>query len=368
MHVAIVGAGIMGLSTARALVKRGCKVSVYDQGPIPNPAASSFDEHRLIRYPYGNHTGYMRMVRSAYAAWERVWQDVQTRHYVQTGTLVLGTSPSGWVTDSKAALLQDGILLKQLKRADLAARFPYIFPDDISEAYYLDSGGVLMASRILEALALFLSRSGVSINNHCAITAVNTNTSTLQLADGRQVTADRIVITAGAWITRLLPELSPQITPSKQTILYFQLPDEAITQWQKAPMILDIDHHSGFYLVPPVAETGLKTGDHRFSLMGDPVHPVPPSVSEIETIKQATCHRIPAFTDYPIAASESCFYSVSTDERFICHRKAQTWVLTGFSGHGFKFGPLIGEDLVKTIFRELPEKAFHRWLAGHIYL
>lgn len=366
MHVAIVGAGIMGLSAARALLKRGCKVSIYDQGSIPYPAASSFDAHRLIRYPYGSHVGYMRMVRAAYDVWEQVWKDVKAHHYVPTGTLVLGTSARGWVAESKAALLNEHIPLETLTRLDLATRFPYLFHDDIYEAYYLPSGGVLLAARILEALAHFLSASGVSVNSHSAVTAIEAETSTLQLENGQQITADHIIITAGAWVTRLMPDLSPLITPSKQTLLYYQLPDSVKSLWQKAPMILDIDNNSGFYLVPPVAGTGLKTGDHRFSLCGDPRHSRQATTSEIEAIRQATSHRLPSFSAYPIQESKSCFYSVASEERFICHRTAQTWVLTGFSGHGFKFGPLIGEQLAKALVCDLSEKAFCKWLAGHL--
>lgn len=364
MHVAIVGAGIMGLSAARAFLKRGCHVSIYDQGPVPNPASSSFDDHRLIRYPYGNQTGYMQMVRSAYEAWEHVWQDVKAEHYVQTGTLVLGTSPCGWVAESKAALLDANISLELLTRPDLMARYPFLYTDDIHEAYYLASGGVLLASRILDALTHFLSNNSVSVNDHNAITAINTETATLHLSDGQMASADHIVVTAGAWVTRLLPHLSTQITPSKQTIVYYQLPDEVKATWQKAPMILDIDNHSGFYLVPPVAGTGLKTGDHRFSLRGNPAHPEPPTKSEIDTIKQATSHRLPAFARYPIKESKTCYYSVARDEQFLCHKTAHTWILTGFSGHGFKFAPLIGEQLARAVLAEIPESIFTQWLAG----
>ena len=365
MHVAIVGAGIMGLSAARAFLKQGCQVSIYDQGPIPNPAASSFDDHRLIRYPYGNQAGYMRMVGSAYAVWEQVWQDVKARHYVQTGTLVLGTSTHGWVAESKAALHDANISLERLARPDLTARYPYLYTDDICEAYYLASGGVLLASRILDALTHFLSSNSVSINSHNAITAIDAETAALHLSSGQLVTADHIVVTAGAWVTQLLPHLSAQITPSKQTIVYFQLPDEVKAIWQKAPMILDIDNHSGFYLVPPVAETGLKTGDHRFSLRGNPAHPEPPTKSEIDTIKQATSHRLPAFARYPIIESKTCYYSVTRNEQFLCQKAAHTSVLTGFSGHGFKFAPLIGEQLARTVLGEIPEATFTQWLAGH---
>jgi glycine/D-amino acid oxidase-like deaminating enzyme len=37
----IVGGGIAGLSTAWALARRGVRVELFEQGPLPNPRASS---------------------------------------------------------------------------------------------------------------------------------------------------------------------------------------------------------------------------------------------------------------------------------------------------------------------------------------
>jgi glycine/D-amino acid oxidase-like deaminating enzyme len=85
--VIVVGGGIMGLCAAWALRRVGGEVALYEQGPLPNPLASSFDHHRLIRYTYGAMTGYARMVREAYAAWDRLWADLGQRHYHETGTL-----------------------------------------------------------------------------------------------------------------------------------------------------------------------------------------------------------------------------------------------------------------------------------------
>jgi glycine/D-amino acid oxidase-like deaminating enzyme len=69
MRVIVVGGGIMGLASAWALRRSGYEVALYEQGPLPNPLASSCDQHRLIRFAYGALTGYARMVVEAYAAW-----------------------------------------------------------------------------------------------------------------------------------------------------------------------------------------------------------------------------------------------------------------------------------------------------------
>src|SRR5260221_10680052 len=89
MKAIIVGGGIMGLATAWGLARGGHEVELFEQGPLPNPLASSMDEHRLIRHPYGDHEGYARMIDDAYAAWALLWRDLSQRLYAPTGTLAL---------------------------------------------------------------------------------------------------------------------------------------------------------------------------------------------------------------------------------------------------------------------------------------
>src|SRR5690242_16564773 len=108
MRTIIVGGGIMGLATAWGLARQGHAVELFEQGQLPNPLASSVDEHRLIRHPYGDHAGYARMIDQAYAAWELLWKDLGRRLYVATGTLALTSNGESWAERSAATLARIG--------------------------------------------------------------------------------------------------------------------------------------------------------------------------------------------------------------------------------------------------------------------
>ena len=88
----VLGAGIMGLSAAWGLARRGFAVRIVEQDAIPNPRGSSVDHHRLIRHAYGAQAGYMRMVDPAYAAWDMVWRDLGEVLHIRTGVLAVSGS------------------------------------------------------------------------------------------------------------------------------------------------------------------------------------------------------------------------------------------------------------------------------------
>ena len=114
MRVIVIGGGIMGLCSAWALRRAGHEPVLYEQGPIPNPLASSCDEHRLTRFTYGAMTGYARMVHDAHAAWERLWADLGHSHFHPTGTLIVAREDDGWVRASERCLAGDGAAARDL--------------------------------------------------------------------------------------------------------------------------------------------------------------------------------------------------------------------------------------------------------------
>jgi len=159
MKAIIVGGGIMGLATAWALARDGHEVELLEQGALPNPLASSMDEHRLIRHPYGDRRGYARMIDDAYAAWDLLWTDLGQRLYAPTGTLALTGNGETWAARSAEALAGIGKPMTELRLADLPRRFPQLDTKDVERAFWIDTGGVLFAQDIVAALARHLAQT-----------------------------------------------------------------------------------------------------------------------------------------------------------------------------------------------------------------
>jgi glycine/D-amino acid oxidase-like deaminating enzyme len=360
----VVGGGIMGLATAWGLAREGHAVELFEQGPLPNPLASSMDEHRLIRHPYGDHVGYARMIDQAFAAWELLWRELGQRLYAETGTLALTGNGETWAVRSAAALAGIGKVMEEVPLDELTRRFPHLDSRGVEHAYWMKGGGVLFAQDIVSALARHLEgRANVTLRPETPVRAVDLEHGRIVTSDGRNHAADVVVVAAGAWVGRLVPDL--RLVPSRQVVIYFDVPAMHRAVWASGPMIIDKTGDVGLYLVPPVEGRGLKIGDHVFSRSGDAADERRAHPDEMQALLRRCRGLIKGFEDWRIDRLKVCFYAVTDNEQFVVEKLgSRGWLMSPCSGHGFKFGAVMGLELARTIAMDRDPAAHARWAAG----
>jgi glycine/D-amino acid oxidase-like deaminating enzyme len=364
MQVTVIGGGIMGLSTAWALDRQGHRVCLLEQGPLPNPAGSSCDQHRAIRHAYGTETGYARLVADAFRAWERMAQDLGRQIYHRTGLIAFDRPGGTWARDSAAVLAELGLAHRLLDPEEAARRYPLLDLAETEAALETGEGGVLAAQEILTALTAHLRARGQDLRPETRVHAVDPDSARAD-TDAGPMDADALVIAAGPWAQRLLgAELAPA-APSRQLVVYMTPPPAHAAAWANMPTVVDIDARGGTYIIPPVDGMGMKLGDHTVSLAGDPDDPRVAGAEEIDRLAAAAGRRVRDWARYAVAEGKVCFYTVSADERFVVRPLAErTWLATGFSGHGFKFGALVGETLAGAVAGGADQEAVSTLMAG----
>jgi sarcosine oxidase/sarcosine oxidase subunit beta len=366
--VVIVGAGIMGLCSAWALARSGHDVTVLDQGPIPNPAASSVDEHRIIRHAYGAMHGYARLMPEAFAAWRRLWDDLGHDQLEPVPATYCLRLDSDWYDDVSASLRALGIPFRDIPLGEVATALPMLRRDGLRRVVETRGAGLLFAQRIVEDLVRFLPSRGVTLVPNTAIDAIDAERG-IARAGSRSWSGDHLVVAAGAWLPRLLGDLPEAPRPSVQTVVYLEPPAELAAAWRSAPLLLNrlATASGGVYVLPPRRGTRLKIGDYDHTFEGDPAAPRQPRPEHVERVIEAGRLALADFERYRILEAKACFYTVTHDERFALRPLgARSWLLSACSGHGFKLAALMGSGIADAIGGTRTPSEIAHWAAGRI--
>ncbi len=367
----IVGGGIAGLSTAWALARRGVQVELFEQGPLPNPRASSYDEHRITRHAYGAMEGYAHLMPEAFRVWESLWQAIGTSHFEPCGAVYFlrhddRSQDGGWYAGMSRSLTAMGIGFRDIPLDDVERRFPMVRAQGLQRVVSTDGAGMLFPVRILTDLVVLLGRLGVTLRTGARVSEVDPERGRV-VADGVTHQGDVVVVAAGAWADRLVPGLHGVGVPSRQAVLYLSPPPDLAEAWASAPVMLELGAESGLYTLPPRRGTRLKIGDHVFSRTGDPDGDRVANAHDLERLWPAARAAYRDFDRYSVLEPKACFYTVTEHEEFLVHPTgAAGWLISACSGHGFKLGSLMGELVARAITGEMAAAEVAELAAGRV--
>src|SRR5712691_8208354 len=114
-HIVIVGAGIVGLSTAYALLTQGIRnVTVLEQAAVDHTRSSSHGFSRLLRFEYGPEAFYSNMVRLSLKRWKNLEQVAGRTLYTSSGLLILGNIDDTLTQSSYHVVRGMGLPVEQL--------------------------------------------------------------------------------------------------------------------------------------------------------------------------------------------------------------------------------------------------------------
>ncbi|MGN6767078.1 MAG: NAD(P)/FAD-dependent oxidoreductase [Rhizobiaceae bacterium] len=350
MKIIVVGGGIAGLSSAWALTKRGHEVTLLEQGPIPNPLGASGDHHRIIRRAYGATTGYGAAITEAYAAWDELWADLGESHYDPRGFMAVSREPGDEAEESREGLESGNYPFELLQPEAAAERWPFLDVGTFRYAFFSREGGALHCRRIAEGLVRWLTAHGADLRANSRVAGVDRRQGVVTLADGTSLSADRIVVTAGAWVLKLFPELADRLTAYRTAVVYLDPPADLTAAWAAAPVILDVGGRTDGYIIPPSGEGGLKFGSglHKFASPDADARRVP-EPGEGEAIRDLFAPPIARIGEYRIADVKTCAYTFTADERFLGVGLGRAIVVSACSGHGYKFGAAVGRRVADAV-------------------
>ena len=349
--IVIAGAGIFGLSAAIELRGRGYEVTVVDPGPVPHPLAASNDVSRMIRMDYGDDKLYSDLGAEAIDGWH-AWNEKRGRPlYHEDGFLVLTSNPlelPAVERQSYDLLTAAGWPLQRLNSETVAEMYPQWNSEQYTDGYFNPRGGWGEAGETVSFLAAEATAVGVDVRAGFSVESVIVESDRavgLRSMDGEEVRADYVVVAAGVWTPRLIPEMQDLMTPVAQTLVYLRptAPDR-FRPPHFPPWGADIPH-TGWYGFPANAEGVVKLANHGPGRMVDADDPREADPEVVEYSRRFLAQSVPELANAPLAGSRACFYNDTWDGDFYITRHPEIEglvVSTGGSGHAFKFTPALG--------------------------
>ena len=363
LSVLVVGGGVMGMATGCALAAQDVEVTVLERFTLAHEWASSHGLSRAIRHEYGPLETYTRMVARSLILWDELARETGRHLYTETGVLTLGQPDDGHTMPGYEVMRAVGLPVQRLTLQECQQRFPQFRPDGFGAITYNPIGGMLHATECLLALSdRFRARGGVLREGvHVARVEPSVDGARVRLADGSQIAADRVIVTAGPWVHDVLPDLSLPVRATRQQISYFSglSPDDFAIG--KFPVFLAGMHYYGF---PMHGQGWFKAASHQFGATVDPNKPYTPDEAELDSVRAFLRNVIPSAANARLATFDHCMYDLTPDEDFILDKHPDTdnvVIGSGFSGHGFKFGILIGELLASLTVGKPTEFALNRF-------
>jgi sarcosine oxidase len=347
----VVGLGAMGGAAAYHLSRRGQRVLGLDAFAPGHTNGSSHGESRIIRLAYYEHPNYVPLLYRAYELWAELAADAGEEVMRLTGGLFVGLPESELVAGSLASIARQDRPHELLDATELRRRYPAFRPDPAEVALFDPRAGILFADRCLAAHRRLALAHGADLRHNCPVKGWTATADGVEVwtADGR-FRADRLIVTAGPWIARLLPEFAPHVGIERIPVFYWE-PRESpdLFELDRFPIFMwDRGEEGVFYGFPHLALPGVKAGRHHTSDWCDPE-----SVDRLVNARDEALSRdffarhVPALAG-PLVDRYVCLYTTTPDQHFLIDRHPihpNVVFAGGFSGHGFKFAAVVGELL-----------------------
>jgi sarcosine oxidase len=347
----VLGLGGMGSATAFHLARRGLRVLGLERYDVLHPFGSSHGVNRIIRLAYSEHPSYVPLLRRAYELWREL-QDLDGRQLLWiTGSLEGGIAEGETFTGALHASQVHGLDHEVLTGEEVNRRWPaYLMPRD-HRLVYQPEGGFLASEDCILAHVRQAFAHGADLRWRDGVIAweVVPDGVIVRTAgrSGGGYRADHLIVCAGSWTGKLLPDLAGVAVPERQVLAWLRPRKPELFRLGAMP-VFNIEVEEGhYYGFPEWGIPGFKFGRyHHLEEQADPdaMDREPNDVDE--AVLRAFAERYFPEGTGPTVALKACLFTNTPDEHFILDRHPrhpQVAVAAGFSGHGYKFCSVVGE-------------------------
>ena len=355
----VVGGGINGLCTLYHLLRLGCRsVTLIEQFKLGHQQGSSHGTSRITRSSYSSPT-YVRLMQQVHnEEWPRLETDLKMKLLHPTPGCFWGPD-DGQIRQYAEAVAEMGSNVSRLSPGEARIRFPMICFSDRDTILDDSTCALVDADNTIKALIRTCTEQKAKLLAEESVIDIDFDSDPIQVkTSARTLQTQKLAITTGPWASQLIPTINRRLTITLQTVGYFELvgapPEFQVGQFP-VWIYLGQERNSVFYGLPEFGRPGLKLARHITSGPGDTPEAAlgAPKAENIEDLRNFLAqHFHPPIKRFHSA--EHCLYTNTQTEDYILdfHPSSENVVIgAGFSGHGFKLGPLTGRILAEMLLR-----------------
>lgn len=256
-HVIIVGGGINGLCLAFALLEEEFKVTLINDGEIPNPAAPSSISRQIVRAQYAEHSGFSSKAFAAFSDWQRIFSSLKENFFYPTGVLSVSCEKGDWTDRSMETMRASNIPFRYVGPELLRDLLPGINLEGARKGLLADMGGVIRVDEFMVTLVRYLKERGAKLVTHCRAKEVD-SASARVITDQGELHADWVFVTAGA--EYIFPEHFGNCRAYLSGFADIEPEGALRAYWRYAPIWVDLGGNLDQWGIPRVDGRSIRIG------------------------------------------------------------------------------------------------------------
>ncbi len=360
--VIIIGLGAMGSAAAYECSAKGLKVLGLEQFSALHAMGSSFGKSRMIRKAYMEGDFYIPLLGRAYAKWFEL-DKIERRPLInQCGGLYVATKDDPVVSFTLKSAKTYDIPVEVLTPGEIKNRFPAFAPPNNVVGVFEPSAGYVNPDATLALYQKLAQENDANLRFNEAVVDVHLTDKFIEVETGSEIyRAKKIIVTAGAWLAKMMVYLGrPLPLEVRRMVLHWFEPEGPAANYlpgKFVPNLWRLANGRILYGFPwTEEEEGLKYAFHDSLDTVENLKTLNRKVAkqEISLMRDLLSGCVPS-APYRHMTSKVCLYTMTPDQNFVLgHLKGQERVIIagGFSGHGFKFTPVIGEILRDLVLEQ----------------
>lgn len=368
--VVVVGLGAVGAAAMRCAAEQGARVLGIELDLPAHQRGSSHGHVRIFRHAYFEHPDYVPLLQHSTTRFESLERITGRELLHRCGVVMLGDAASTVVARTLATAQTHALAVEHLDRDGLAKRFPCFAQANvgsnspetssrIEQGVFEANAGLVRPEAAIDA-ALELARAhGAETRLHTRVlNLIDEDGSVTVVTSHERLRAHHVIIAAGSWAPKLLPELAPFLRVTRQVQAWVAPREASIAALERLPCWF-LDRGPllpALYGVPTdprgseIAHRFPKVAFHGSESQVDPdVGAAPITPAELAILLEAYRRLAPSLVGL-VQDSSTCLYTMSPDAHaMIGHSRQSEKVhfVAGLSGHGFKLSPALGDAVTE---------------------